>query len=79
VKVADDTQPYDGVLPPAQSSIGLIVYNSSLEVAREAQITEGGRAVPPEDPARLAEAICEFWRTERWCELTGAQARSAWT
>ena len=39
MKVAYVTQPYDGVLPPRQNSIGLIVYNTALEVARSAQVT----------------------------------------
>lgn len=39
MKVAYVTQPYDGVLPPRQNSIGLIVYNTAIEVARSAQVT----------------------------------------
>lgn len=38
MKVAYVTQPYDGVLPPRQNSIGLIIYNTALEVARSAQV-----------------------------------------
>lgn len=38
MKVAFVTQPYDGVLPPRQNSIGLIVYNTALEVARQADV-----------------------------------------
>jgi glycosyltransferase involved in cell wall biosynthesis len=39
MRVAFVTQPYDGVLPPRQNSIGLIVYNTALEVARNADVT----------------------------------------
>lgn len=39
MKVAYVTQPYDGVLPPRQNSIGLIVYNTAIQVARSAQVT----------------------------------------
>lgn len=37
MKIAYVTQPYDAVLPPRQNSIGLIVYNTALEVARKAE------------------------------------------
>jgi glycosyltransferase involved in cell wall biosynthesis len=39
MKVAYVTQPYDGVLPPRQNSIGLIVYNTALRVAQQAQVS----------------------------------------
>jgi glycosyltransferase involved in cell wall biosynthesis len=39
VKVAYVTQPHDAVLPPRQNSIGLIMYNTALEVASSAQVT----------------------------------------
>jgi glycosyltransferase involved in cell wall biosynthesis len=39
VKVAYVTQPHDAVLPPRQNSIGLIIYNTALEVASSAQVT----------------------------------------
>lgn len=39
MKVAYVTQPYDGVLPPRQNSIGLIVYNTAMQVARSAEVT----------------------------------------
>jgi glycosyltransferase involved in cell wall biosynthesis len=39
VKVAYVTQPHDAVLPPRQNSIGLIVYNTAMEVASAAQVT----------------------------------------
>jgi glycosyltransferase involved in cell wall biosynthesis len=39
MKVAYVTQPYDGVLPPRQNSIGLIVYNTAVHVARSAEVT----------------------------------------
>ena len=39
MKVAYVTQPHDAVLPPRQNSIGLIIYNTALEVATSAQVT----------------------------------------
>ncbi len=39
MKVAYVTQPHDAVLPPRQNSIGLIIYNTALEVAPSAQVT----------------------------------------
>lgn len=39
MKVAYVTQPDDAVLPPRQNSIGLIIYNTALEMAASAQVT----------------------------------------
>ncbi|MCB0058294.1 MAG: glycosyltransferase family 4 protein [Caldilineaceae bacterium] len=39
MKIAYVTQPHDAILPPRQNSIGLIIYNTALEVARAAQVT----------------------------------------
>ncbi len=39
MKIAYVTQPHDAILPPRQNSIGLIIYNTALEVARVAQVT----------------------------------------
>ena len=39
MKVALVTQPYDGVLPPRQNSIGLILYHTALELARFADVS----------------------------------------
>lgn len=39
MKVAYVTQPYDGVLPPRQNSIGLIVYNTADAVRQWADVT----------------------------------------
>jgi glycosyltransferase involved in cell wall biosynthesis len=50
MKVNFVTQPYDGVLPPNQNSIGLIVYNTALAMARDAQVTlyaKRRREAPP--------------------------------
>ena len=33
------TQPFDGVLPPHQNSIGLIVYNTAVELSANADVT----------------------------------------
>ena len=59
MKVNFVTQPYDGVLPPNQNSIGLIVYNTAFEMAREAQVTLYAKqrsAAPPaaDVPFRMA-------------------------
>ena len=39
MKVALVAQPYDGVLPPRQNSIGLIAYNTAVEMGRRADVT----------------------------------------
>lgn len=39
MKVALVAQPYDGVLPPNQNSIGLIAYNTAMELARHIDVT----------------------------------------
>ena len=39
MKIAYVTQQHDAVLPPRQNSLGLIIYNPALEVARAAQVT----------------------------------------
>jgi glycosyltransferase involved in cell wall biosynthesis len=59
MKVAFVTQPFDGVLPPHQNSIGLIVYNTALEVARQAEVTVYGKRrddyqVPADLPFRMS-------------------------
>lgn len=38
-KIAFIAQPFDGVLPPNQNSIGLIIYNSARCLARDAEVT----------------------------------------
>lgn len=43
MKIAMVAQPYDGLLPPNQNSIGLIAYNTVLELAREADVTLFGK------------------------------------
>jgi glycosyltransferase involved in cell wall biosynthesis len=47
MKVALVTQPYDGVLPPRQNSIGLILYHTALELARSAEVHVYMKAQPP--------------------------------
>lgn len=39
MKIAFVAQPFDGVLPPHQNSIGLIIYHTARQLAREAQVT----------------------------------------
>ena len=43
MKVAIISQPYDGILPPNQNSIGLIVYNTAIELARHVSVTLYGK------------------------------------
>lgn len=55
MKVAMVAQPYDALLPPNQNSIGLIAYNTALELAREVDVTligkrQGGGRSTPDSP-----------------------------
>lgn len=43
MKVAMVAQPYDGLLPPNQNSIGLIAYNTAMELGRKVGLTLFGR------------------------------------
>lgn len=43
MKVALITQPYDGILSPNQNSIGLIAYNTAIEMGRKIDVTLYGR------------------------------------
>ncbi|MDG4553138.1 MAG: glycosyltransferase family 4 protein [Candidatus Competibacter sp.] len=43
MKVALVAQPYDGILPPNQNSIGLIAYNTAIEMGRQAEVTLYGK------------------------------------
>jgi glycosyltransferase involved in cell wall biosynthesis len=43
MKVALVAQPYDGILPPNQNSLGLIAYNTAIEMARHADVTLFGK------------------------------------
>lgn len=53
MKVALVAQPYDGIFPPNQNSIGLIAYNTAMEMARQTELTvlghRGPNAVPHDD------------------------------
>jgi glycosyltransferase involved in cell wall biosynthesis len=42
------TQPYDGVLPPRQNSIGLILYHTALELAPHAEVSVYMKRPPPD-------------------------------
>lgn len=58
MKVAFVAQPYDAILPPRQTSLGLIAYNTAMEMGRHAEVTLYGKrrehAVSPKDlPFRL--------------------------
>ena len=39
MRVAIVTQPYDGVFPPAQNSIGLILYHTAMHMAKQFDVT----------------------------------------
>lgn len=54
MNVALVCQPYDGILPPNQNSIGLIAYNTAIELARHIGVTlYGKRRKGQEIPAGL--------------------------
>lgn len=58
MKVAIVTQPYDKLIPPDQSSMGLVAYNTAIEMARENEVTVYGRRRPGfETPHDLPFAI----------------------
>lgn len=89
MKVAFVTQPYDSVLPPRQNSIGLIIYNTALEVARSAQVTlylrKGADSAPTEGmPFKFAYArsisdrVMQAFakRCPRWIRPRGMQQRA---
>lgn len=44
MKVAMVAQPYDGLLPPNQNSIGLIAYNTAMELGRDVDLTLIGKS-----------------------------------
>lgn len=89
MKVAYVTQPYDGVLPPRQNSIGLIVYNTAMQVARSAEVTlylrqVDGNVAAPGSPLRvqatrsksdeLLESLAA--RYPRWMRRLGLAGRA---
>ncbi|MDP2005233.1 MAG: glycosyltransferase family 4 protein [Rubrivivax sp.] len=89
MKVAYVTQPYDGVLPPRQNSIGLIVYNTAMQVARSAEVTlylrqVEGNVAAAGSPLRVQHtrsASDEFLETlaaryPRWVRRLGLSARA---
>jgi len=50
MNVALVAQPYDGILPPNQNSIGLIAYNTAIEMACQADVTLFGKRRPGLEP-----------------------------
>jgi glycosyltransferase involved in cell wall biosynthesis len=89
VKVAYVTQPHDAVLPPRQNSIGLIIYNTALEVARAAQVTlylQAGTvgALSEGSPLKIAYArsvsdrLAQMLarRCPRWLRSSGLEGRA---
>ena len=58
MKVAFVAQPFDGILPPNQNSLGLIAYNTAIAMAGQADVTLYGRQRPGlESAADLPFAI----------------------
>jgi glycosyltransferase involved in cell wall biosynthesis len=47
MKVALVAQPYDGILPPRQNSIGLIAFNTAIEMSRRIDVTLYGKKSSP--------------------------------
>ena len=59
MKVAFVAQPYDAILPPRQTSLGLIAYHTAMEIGRHAEVTlyakrRGGGAIPQDLPFRVS-------------------------
>lgn len=50
MKIALVAQPYDGILPPHQNSIGLIAYNTAIEMGRHIDVTLYGKRKPGIEP-----------------------------
>jgi glycosyltransferase involved in cell wall biosynthesis len=50
MRVALVAQPFDGILPPRQNSIGLIAYNTAIEMARQIDVTLYGKRKPGIEP-----------------------------
>lgn len=48
MKIAFINQPYDQVLPPGQNSIGLIVFNTAVELAKTEQVSLVGKSTGPQ-------------------------------
>lgn len=46
MKIALVAQPYDAIIPPDQNSIGLIAYNTAIEMGRHADVTLYGKRRP---------------------------------
>ena len=59
MKVAIVAQPYDAILPPRQTSLGLIAYHTAMEMGRHAEVTlyarrRRGVAIPQDLPFRVS-------------------------
>jgi glycosyltransferase involved in cell wall biosynthesis len=50
MKVALVAQPFDGILPPHQNSLGLIAYNTAIEMGRKINVTLYGKRRPGIEP-----------------------------
>ena len=60
MKVALVAQPYDGILPPKQNSIGLVVYNTAIEIARHAEVTLYAKRRPGLEPPNDLPFVSSF-------------------
>jgi glycosyltransferase involved in cell wall biosynthesis len=87
MKVALVAQPYDGILPPRQNSIGLITYNTALEMGRHAEVTLYGKrraGVVPASQLPFRVSLVFSWADDvlqhaathypRWAGLLGIPA-----
>jgi len=87
LKVAFVAQPYDAILPPRQNSIGLITYNTAIEMSRNAEVTIFGKrrtgvTSPTDLPFRISfvssvsEDVLQHVVTHypRWAGRLGVQA-----
>jgi glycosyltransferase involved in cell wall biosynthesis len=87
MRVALVAQPYDGILPPRQNSIGLITYNTAVEMGRHADVTLYGKRRAAVVPATnlpfcvslvssLADDVLQHAATHypRWAGLLGIPA-----
>lgn len=58
MKIALVAQPFDGILPPRQNSLGLIAYNTAIEMGRHINVTLYGKRRPGiESPNDLPFAV----------------------
>jgi glycosyltransferase involved in cell wall biosynthesis len=87
MRVALVAQPYDAILPPRQNSIGLITYNTAIEMGRHADVTlygkrRSGVATPKDLPFQVSfvssvtDDVLQYAANHypRWAGLLGIPA-----